>query len=93
MAVLSIAALGPRAYLPPLLSPSPMSWMCLPGRILLHLMDSFYAVWAAVLMVVDYEEFAVLAVGYPEWLARFPRRGPMAHRATPAGVVAALRMS
>ena len=35
-----------------------------------------FAVWAALLMVVDYEEFAVLAVGYPEWLARIPRRGP-----------------
>ena len=44
-------------------------------------------------MVVDNEEIAVLAVGYPEWLARFPRRGPIAHRATPAGVVAALRLS
>ena len=52
-----------------------------------------FAVWAALLMVVDYEEFAVLAVGYPEWLARIPRRGPKAHRATPAGVVAVLRMS
>ena len=55
-------------------------------------MDSFYAVWAALLMVVNYEELAVLAVGYPEWLARFPRRGLIAHRATPAGVVAALRL-
>ena len=44
-------------------------------------------------MVVDYEEFAVLAVGYPEWQARFPRRDIIAKRAATAGVVAVLRMS
>ena len=51
------------------------------------------AVWATLHMVVDNEEIAVLAVGYPEWLARFPRRGLIALCATPAAVVAALRMS